>query len=122
MTASYARLEILPLESTGPYDSRCEVSRATARGVMNVLLLEEDVKVARHGLTHGRLAADTGGDAADDDGIDAARAEDQLEVGALEGAVSGFEQKYSTSTSSSSMPSIITRRASRPHSRKPSLR
>jgi hypothetical protein len=48
------------------------------------------VKIARHGLTRGRLAADTRGDAADDDGIDAARAEHQLEVGALERAVSGL--------------------------------
>ena len=54
---------------------------------------EEDVKVARHGLTRGRLAADTRGDAADDDGIDAARAEDQLKVGALKGAVSGLSKQ-----------------------------
>ena len=51
---------------------------------------KEDVKVAHRGLARGRLAADTGGDAADDDRIDASRAEDQLEVGALEGAESGL--------------------------------
>jgi hypothetical protein len=33
---------------------------------------EEDAKVARHRFARGRLAADTGGDAGDDDGIDAA--------------------------------------------------
>ena len=51
---------------------------------------EEDVEVTDHGLARGRLAADICGDARNDDGVNGAGAEDQFEVGAVEGAEPGL--------------------------------
>ena len=51
---------------------------------------EEDPEVAHVGLAGGGLGADVGGDAGDDDAVDAARAQDQLQVGAVEGAEAGL--------------------------------
>ena len=51
---------------------------------------EHDAEVVLGGLPGGGLAADVGGDPADDDGVDAAFAQWLGEIGAVEGAVAGL--------------------------------
>ena len=51
------------------------------------VLQQQALEAAVVGLAHGRVHADVGGDAGEDDVVDAARAQDQLEVGGAERAL-----------------------------------
>jgi len=54
---------------------------------------EQDAEVADVGLARGRVAADARVDPGDDDGVNAARAEDQLQIGAVERAEAGLREQ-----------------------------
>ena len=54
------------------------------------ILQQQAFEAAVVGLAHGGVDADVGGDAGEDDVLDAALVEDQLEVGGAERALAGL--------------------------------